>query len=77
MKLRFRMMPGTRARTSTSREPAVCPAYSKLSGKVCGVTLTTFTSGGGMPMPGGPPFFSEPFDGLHAASTSANRDAMR
>src|SRR5258708_37733032 len=32
----------------------------------------TVTSGGGMPMPGGPPFFSEPLEGLHAATMAAS-----
>src|ERR1700757_2223237 len=42
-------MPVTRARTSTSREPAVCPTYSKAAGTDCGCTVTTATSGAGMP----------------------------
>src|SRR5712691_6779693 len=42
-------MPVTRARTSTSREPAVWPTYSKVAGTDCGCTVTTATSGGRMP----------------------------
>src|SRR6266571_3169500 len=42
-------MPVTRARTSTSREPAVWPTYSNVAGTDCGCTVTTATSGGGMP----------------------------
>src|SRR5258705_9381393 len=42
-------MPVTRARTSTSREPAVWPMYSNVAGTDCGCTVTTATSGGGMP----------------------------
>src|SRR5262245_12361242 len=53
-KLRDRRIPTTRARTSTSREPAVCAVYSIVTGRVCGWTLVTFTSEGGMPPPGPP-----------------------
>src|SRR5882762_10792138 len=67
-------MPATRARTSTSREPAVCPTYSNVAGSACGATVTAVTSGGGMPAPGPPlwpPLSGAPFEGLHAASASA------
>src|SRR2546427_9005250 len=67
-------MPATRARTSTSREPAVCPTYSNVTGSACGATMTTVTSGGGMPAPGPPlwpPLSGAPFEGLHAASARA------
>src|SRR5881396_1981431 len=67
-------MPATRARTSTSREPAVCPTYSNVTGSACGATVTTVTSGGGMPAPGPPlwpPLSGAPFEGLHAASARA------
>src|SRR2546430_1194717 len=63
-------MPATRARTSTSREPAVCPTYSNVTGSACGATVTTVTSGGGMPAPGPPlwpPLSGAPFEGLQAA----------
>jgi hypothetical protein len=65
----------TRARTSTSREPAVWPTYSKVTGSACGLTAATVTSGGGIP-PIGPcppplPPFSLPFEGLQAATTKA------
>src|SRR3954471_2502938 len=74
------MMPGTRARTSTSREPAVCPGYSNTTGSDCCCTVVTDTSGGGKPMPG-PPFFSEPLEGLHAArmkhSSETTKGALR
>ncbi len=65
----------TRARTSTSREPAVCAAYSKVCGRSRGSASATFTSGGGMPAPG-PPFFAAslppgPAAGPHAASEMA------
>src|SRR5690242_7017171 len=43
------MMPVTRARTSTSLEPCVCPTYSKLTGNVCGWTACTVTAAGGKP----------------------------
>src|SRR5438128_6697484 len=42
-------MPVTRARTSTSREPAIWPTYSKLAGTDCACTATTATSGGMCP----------------------------
>src|SRR6266851_10262522 len=42
-------MPVTRARTSTSREPAIWPTYSKLAGTDCACTATTATSGGTRP----------------------------
>src|SRR5437899_10001353 len=67
-------MPATRARTSTSREPAVCPTYSNVTGSACGATMTTVTSGGGMPAPGPPlwpPLSGAPFEGLQAASARA------
>src|SRR5688572_6351553 len=71
-------MPVTRARTSTSREPAVCPTYSKATGRDFASTVTALTSAGGMPPPGPPwppPPFSWPPEGLQAASagTSASR----
>src|SRR5258708_32640603 len=49
-------MPATRARTSTSREPAVCAGYSYSIGTVRGFTSCTATTAGGMPPcpPGGP-----------------------
>src|SRR2546430_1196628 len=47
-------MPATRARTSTSREPAVCPTYSNVTGSARGATVTTVTSGRGLPAPGPP-----------------------
>src|SRR6476619_6659075 len=40
-------MPLTRARTSTSREPAVRPVYSRSSGSAPRLTVTAATSGGG------------------------------
>src|SRR5689334_19797045 len=43
------MMPVTRARTSTSFEPAVWPTYSNATGKLRGATETTLTSAGGKP----------------------------
>jgi hypothetical protein len=47
-------MPVTRARTSASFDPAVCPTYSKVTGKDAGWTLIVVTSGGGKPpMPPG------------------------
>src|SRR5713226_7422272 len=67
-------MPVTRARTSTSREPAAWPTYSNVAGSACGATVTTVTSGGGMPAPGPPlwpPLSGAPFEGLHAASARA------
>src|SRR6266487_2222533 len=42
-------MPVTRARTSTSREPAIWPTYSKAAGTDCACTATTATSGGTRP----------------------------
>ena len=39
----------------------------------CTVANNTATSGGGKPMPG-PPFFSEPLDGEHAATTNATAE---
>src|SRR6267378_4364886 len=50
------MMPGTRARTSTSLEPAVCAGYSNSTGMVFGFTSCTATTAGGKPPgpPGGP-----------------------
>src|SRR5262249_11553847 len=38
-----------RARTSTSREPAVCPTYSNVAGTDCGSIVTTETAGACMP----------------------------
>src|SRR5256885_6032278 len=42
-------MPVTRARTSTSREPAIWPTYSNVAGTDCACTATTATSGGTCP----------------------------
>src|SRR5688572_5546195 len=44
-------MPFTRARTSTSREPAVCAGYSNSTGTVRAFTSWTATTAGGMPPP--------------------------
>jgi hypothetical protein len=65
-------IPVTRARTSTSREPAVWPTYSQLTGSASWVAVVTVTSGGGMPPPIGPwpPPFSLPLEGLQAATTT-------
>jgi hypothetical protein len=74
LKLREIRMPVTRARTSTSREPAVWPTYSKLTGTARSSTVIALTSGGGMPAPGPPwpfPPLSWPSDCPQAASTSA------
>ena len=69
-------MPVTRAQTSTSREPTVCPTYSQLTGSACASAATTVTSGAGIP-PMGPPWplppFSLPFEGLQAATTALRR----
>jgi hypothetical protein len=54
VKLRDCRMPFTRARTSTSREPAVWPVYSIGAGRERVSTVTTATSEGGKPG-GGPP----------------------
>ncbi len=43
------MIPVTRALTSTSLEPSVCPTYSKATGKLCGAITCTVTSAGGNP----------------------------
>ena len=75
-KLRESRMPVTRARTSTSREPAVCPTYSNATGSDLGSTVTALTSAGGMAPPGAAVrLFSCPPEGLQAASagTSAIR----
>src|SRR5258708_1921780 len=42
-------MPGTRGRTSASREPAVCAGNSRSIGTVVGFTSCTATSTGGRP----------------------------
>src|SRR5262245_42869226 len=71
-------MPVTRARTSTSREPAVWPTYSHVTGSACAFALVTVTSDGGMPPPGPwpPPPFSLPLEGLHAATRKGSNAAM-
>jgi hypothetical protein len=75
------MMTGTRARTSTSREPAVCPTYSKTTGSERGLTVMVVTSGGGMPIgPPGPlplPFSIGPADGPQPARTRTSKEATR
>src|SRR5207247_10353629 len=74
VKVRYSKRPATRARTSTSLEPAVCPTYSNVTGSACGATVTTVTSGGGMPAPGPPlcpPLSDAPSEGLHAARARA------
>src|SRR2546427_145672 len=43
------MMPVTRARTSTSLDPSVCPTYSKATGKLRGAITCVVTSAGGNP----------------------------
>src|SRR5215472_9374407 len=60
------MMPVTRARTSTSLEPAVCPTYSNATGKLCGATERTLTSAGGKPANA-----ALDWDGLQPTSKSA------
>src|SRR5262245_22298905 len=76
LKLRDCRMPVTRARTSTSREPTVCPTYSKVTGSEAGVTVTTLTSAAGWaPGPPLPPLSA--LEGPQAASTSGSRHSSR
>src|SRR5688572_25991545 len=71
-------IPVTRARTSTSREPAVWPTYSQLTGSASWATVVTVTSGVGMPPIGPwPPPFSLPLEGLHAARTATDKRTTR
>src|SRR6478672_11364396 len=53
---RFSMIPETRERTSTSREPSACPTASIDTGTRCNSTRCTVTgmAGGGPPAPGAP-----------------------
>src|SRR5262245_38423917 len=71
------MMPVTRARTSTSREPSVWPTYSNDTGIALGATVTAVTSGGGMPPPGPPLCWLAPLEGPQpdSAAASASRKA--
>src|SRR5438045_2232100 len=46
---RFSMIPVTRARTSTSLDPSVCPTYSNATGKLRTAITCVVTSAGGNP----------------------------
>src|SRR6266571_7051862 len=70
-------MPVTRARTSTSREPAVWPTYSKVAGTDCGCTVTTATSGGRMPACGCELAGSHPERSAAAAATDSAAAAAK
>src|SRR5260221_3396005 len=76
VKLRVWMMPVTRARTSTSREPSVCPVNSKFAGSVFCSTAITETCAGGMPPPGPWPPLPSPPGPQAASGTRSIREAM-
>src|SRR6266513_2233172 len=67
-------MPVTRARTSTSREPAVWPTYSKVAGTDCGCTVTIATSGARMPACGCELAGSQP-ERMGTTNATANAEA--
>src|SRR5256885_433680 len=74
-------MPVTRARTSTSREPAVWPTYSKVAGTDCGCTVTTATSGARMPacgceLAGSQPERSAATAATDSAAAAAKRESL-
>src|SRR5438067_12119863 len=46
---RFSMIPVTRARTSTSLDPSVCPTYSNATGKLRTAITCVVTAAGGNP----------------------------
>jgi len=74
-------MPLTRARTSTSREPAVWPVYSNDASTALGCTVTVLTAAGGLPPPGPPCAAVLPLELLQAAtnteSNAASSDGKR